>query len=313
MPHFLKNTLAFFAFICVCQNSNANDIRVENTAALLSNDIEYVVTIGSCSTVSSLRVGSASNLTSVAVQDLSSSASSDSCSFGFNLNGAERFEPLVEISRADGSSEQVSESFALDQNSPNFEFSGVEIVAGANGSQNLQVNVIASDDTDIAFLSFNVVGISASDLRSSGGVISEAKSRAFAITNSATRVYPNETNQEQFTFSLPLNRNLTAEEIAFDAVILVDAEALDASGNRSSFSQVAFTGDSIQEQANELVVSSTGIVINNALQTPVIIPSVDFQFRGLVALPGLGNGVSYRSTRPDLVGVTPSGLSLIHI
>ena len=49
-------------------------------------------------------------------------------------------------------------------------------------------------------------------------------------------------------------------------------------------------------------------MINNVLQTPVIVPAVDFQFRGVVSLPGLGNNITYVSSHPELIGVTQSGL-----
>src|SRR5690606_15871207 len=65
---------------------------------------------------------------------------------------------------------------------------------------------------------------------------------------------------------------------------------------------------SIEEHAKALILSNNKIVINNTLQTPVLKPTVDFQFRGVVDLSGAGNGVSYVSSHPDFVGVTAGGV-----
>lgn len=59
--------------------------------------------------------------------------------------------------------------------------------------------------------------------------------------------------------------------------------AVDASGNQKSFSTIAFTGDNVDEVANSLVASPSRIIFTNLLETATIGPSVDFQFRGLIA------------------------------
>ena len=82
---------------------------------------------------------------------------------------------------------------------------------------------------------------------------------------------------------------------------------MDASGNRVARSRIAFTGADVVEEATAMSVAPSRIVFNNMLQSATIIPSVQFQFRGLTPLPGSGTGVTYTSSHPDMVGITPSG------
>ena len=89
--------------------------------------------------------------------------------------------------------------------------------------------------------------------------------------------------------------------------MLVDAQVVDSSGNHASLSEVAFTGDKIEERALNLLVSNERILISNALQTPIIVPYVEFEFRGLVALGGSGSGITYSSSHPSLVSVNSEG------
>ncbi|NOX26700.1 MAG: hypothetical protein GXP21_00655 [Gammaproteobacteria bacterium] len=145
-------------------------------------------------------------------------------------------------------------------------------------------------------------------MRNAGGVIAEARRSAFVVSQESQRVYPVDNDQTQYALRLLISEPLSQEEIAFDSIVLVNAAAVDASGNQTSFSRIAFTGEDIQEEANALIVSQEPIVINSPLQTPVISPSVEFQFRGLVNLSGPGNGITYESLRPDLVGVTDGGV-----
>ena len=285
------------------------DIRVADTSLGDTNgEVEYVAAFSNCTSLSSVKLGSAEHLTNADLTDFKGiSGVPNGCSTTFTLSaGQTSGAPVVEFTDSAGQ-QTVTEFFYHEDNLPSLSFQGVEII-GNDGNQILLVHVDASDDTDITYLSFNVIGVGASDLRRAGGVIAEAKESAFVRTRSPVRVYPSTDYQTSFVFSIPLERNLSGEEIAFDAVVLLDIAVIDAFGNHRSISKVAFTGDSIQEEAKSLIVSNTGIVINNILQTPVIIPTVDFQFRGIVSLPGLGNNISYSSSHPELIGVTQGGL-----
>ena len=291
-----------------CANAQV-DIRIDGTSGLVAGDsIDYIATLQNCSSLATIEAGSNASLVSYSSSDvIADLATSDSCSLNFSLSGAERLSPLVVISRLGEARVQYAETFIYEQLLPSLNFESVEIV-GDTGNQELVITVNASDDTDIAYLAFNTTGLNASDLRAAGGVVSQARLSAFADTESFQRLYPSRDEQTEFQFSVPVTTPLTAEQIAFDALVLLDVTVFDSSGNHTSISEVAFTGDAIQEEARALVVSTTGIVINNALQAPVIVPSVEFQFRGLVSLPGAGNNISYSSSHPNLIGVTSAGV-----
>jgi hypothetical protein len=284
------------------------DIRVGDIAALSSetSDVNYVANISSCGNLINIQAGTLEQLIDYTNEDVVYDKSlNNHCYLNFSLSGGNRFNPTVKLTYQDGSVKDVSESFVYEEVAPQLAFSKVSIT-GEPGKQNLVVEVIASDNQDIAYLSFNVIGLNASFLRGVGGVVAEAKKQAFV--DDSQRVYPVDDSQTTFQLSTPLKTALSNDQIAFDTMVLSDITVVDASGNHTSMSKISFTGDSIEERANALVVSNSKIIINNALQTPVIIPSVEFQFRGLVNLPGAGNGISYASSHPELVNVTSAGV-----
>ncbi|HEY3487359.1 MAG TPA: Ig-like domain-containing protein, partial [Gammaproteobacteria bacterium] len=199
-----------------------------------------------------------------------------------------------------------SETFQIETTAPTITFSGVSIQL-INGVQHLVVRATASDDIDINYVGFSVIGLRASELRAAGGVIQKASQKAFATTTD-THIYPLADGQTEFSVAVPVTTNLSADAISSDGVVLVDASVLDASGNQTSFSTIAFTGTDVTEDAVSLQVAPTQLVFSNALESATIIPSVEFQFRGLTALPGIGTGVSYSSSHPNLITVTAAGL-----
>ncbi|MCG8435138.1 MAG: Ig-like domain-containing protein, partial [Gammaproteobacteria bacterium] len=207
----------------------------------------------------------------------------------------------------DGSQQFHSEEFSVEDNSPSLTFNKVSI-ADVEGQQFLVVEVSADDDVDMRHVGVDMTGLRASDLRSAGGVIAKAREQAFADTQGTIRVHPEFDGQTQFLLSVPVSRPLSPEAIASDGVVFLGLVAVDASGNQRATSTIAFTGDDVVEEATQLTASPTAIIFNNLLQTASIVPSVDFQFRGVTPLPGAGNGVRYSSSHPQLVAVTPGGL-----
>jgi len=73
---------------------------------------------------------------------------------------------------------------------------------------------------------------------------------------------------------------------------VVQAVAVDASGNQSSFSDSRFIGESVEEAARSIAVHPDRLVFSDALQSAPLVPEVDFEFRGPTPLAGLGNGIS---------------------
>jgi hypothetical protein len=302
-------SLFFLVLPGVALSVTQADIRVAYPSTLGNVDqIDYVASISDCPDLAAIRAGETGRFTDYDSDSVSyDPALPGRCFLSFAVSGVNRFSPVVEIVTTDASVEVFSEHFVSESNPPALTFTSVSIAPDGSG-QRLVVEVEATDDQDLAYLSFNIVGLRASTLRANGGVIAEARQDAFAETETAQRVYPEDDSQTVFSFSLPLISPLSAEEIAFDAIVMADIVAMDASGNHTTLSKIAFTGDSIQENVLGLVVSDTTLVINNPLQTPVIVPAIEFQFRGLVQLPGSGNGISYQSSHPELIGVTAGGL-----
>ncbi|MCI2285222.1 Ig-like domain-containing protein [Colwellia sp. MSW7] len=309
---YLRKIFIALSFIIVFFSSFSKadvDIRVSDVRALSNGvDVDYVASISSCGDLTQIQAGTSTKLINYTHDDIVYNPTRPSqCYLHFSLSGAGRFSPVLSLTYQGSDAESYSESFSYEDISPELSFNSASIIGEAN-EQRLIIEVEATDNQDITYISFDVVGLSAAVLRNSGGVVAEAKESSFASTTVAQRVYPISDTQTTFQLSIPLNQSLSMDQIAFDTLILSDITVVDASGNHDSISKVAFTGDSIQETANALVVSNTQIVISNALQTPVIIPAIEFQFRGVVSLPGAGNGISYASSHPDLVDVTSAGV-----
>jgi len=285
------------------------DIRTASPLKSATNEARYFASISNCSTLASIQAGTNSELqlfSSDAVQP--NLTVPGSCTIAFSSLAIDKLQPVVNITRIDGSVEQHTESFLSDDDvAPILSFDSVSIIDD-NGKQILVVKATAQDDTDITYVGFDVTGLRASEIRAAGGVIAEARKHSFASTKGIVRVYPSRDDQQSFSINVPLTTPLSADAIALDAIVLADIVVVDASGNQRAISKIAFTGDDIQETALSLNVSATTIVINNALQVPVITPSVNFQFRGLVNLSGPGNGIRYESSHPDLIGITQGGV-----
>ncbi|WP_339344829.1 Ig-like domain-containing protein, partial [uncultured Alcanivorax sp.] len=210
------------------------------------------------------------------------------------------------MARLDGSSNSLQESFQIESNAPTLLLSGVGI-SGEAGNQRLDVSFTVGDDTDVAYLSIDAAGLRASVLRASGGVVKNAREQAFAETPGGIRVYPDEEGQNDFVLSLPVNSSLEQAAVLSDALVLVEAHVVDSSGNQTSLSEISFVGDDVNEEILGFQVAPASIVFSNPLEEAQLVPSLEFQFRGLTPVPGRGKGVSYQSSDPGAVYVSDSG------
>ncbi|HJK91330.1 MAG TPA: Ig-like domain-containing protein, partial [Polyangiaceae bacterium LLY-WYZ-15_(1-7)] len=210
-------------------------------------------------------------------------------------------------SRVDGTTETHVETFAFERTAPSLVFEGVRL-ASFDGAQHLVVTVQASDDVDLSYVALSAVGLRASDLRREGGIVEAARRTAFADTGGFERVFPDSDDQRSFELALPVTTPLGPAEIASNGLVLVEALAVDASGNQASLSEIAFTGGDVEEEALGLSVRPERIVFTTLLESASIVPTVEYQFRGATPLPGSGSGVSYASSHPERVAVTPAGL-----
>lgn len=268
----------------------------------------YTLAVDNCSHLAELQYSSGAQSVSLTASDANPNPQSPlGCQFPIELSGAQKLNPSVSVTLIDGAEFSYQEQFIAEDTRPDLQFHEVAIESTPQG-QYLITSVVASDDTDISYIGFSVSGIRASDLRNAGGIVNKAKQSAFARTDGVERVYPVADNQSVFSLSLPLQGILNDAEIARDALVLADVYAVDAFGNQTSFSKIAFTGDSIEEQVLGISAVPENIIFSNPLETAVVVPTVSFEFRGLVPLPGVGTGVNYSSSHPDLVAVTPGGV-----
>ncbi|MBU1171347.1 MAG: hypothetical protein KKD44_17450, partial [Proteobacteria bacterium] len=226
--------------------------------------------------------------------------------------GVGKFNPSIQIDFIDKTlSPQIhSEEFYYEKNSPEIYFNGIRFYQDNDGNQYLICSVNAQDDVDIRSVGFSISGIFSSTLRNCGGVVEKAKERAFLKTDGYVFITPEIDGQGQFQISLPIKNKLSADTIAHDGIILIDAVAADSSGNQKTISKLSFTGEDVDDKALNLSVSQSQIIFSNQLESSVIIPIVEFQFRGNVVLNGPGRGVSYVSSNPNLVSVSESGVVL---
>ncbi|HXK18398.1 MAG TPA: Ig-like domain-containing protein, partial [Polyangiaceae bacterium] len=268
----------------------------------------YELAISDCTRVVSLDIDQGGSTRTLATSDFTRQpGSSSACSARFELSGARLLQPAVNLHFNDGSAQSYSESFAIEQAQPELTFEGVALTNVA-GEQHLDVTVTAHDDVDLSAVTFDVVGLTASDLRAVGGVVEAARRNAFAKLLAPERVRPTRDGQTEFSVSIPVTTRLTADQIAHDGVVMLDVAALDASGNETRISRIAFTGGDVQEEVLGLHANPSRILFTSLLESATVIPTVDFQFRGPTALPGLGTGATYESSHPNLVAVSRAGV-----
>ena len=281
------------------------DIRSDGVLLANATTASYVARIDDCSNLLSVSTNGAD---AIPASDALPVGNTRACQVRFHVDGNDRLHPQLAISLRDQSLPQThDETFVVEGSAPAIAFESVAIATHEN-KQTLVVTVRASDDIDVSYVSLSVVGMRVSRLRAAGGLVQGARGSAFADSHGQTRVVPTADGQQLFRLSLPLTQELSPAEIASDGMVLVDATAVDASGNQSSFSKVAFTGQEVRETVSDLAVNPSAIMFTSLFQTATLVPSVRFQFRGVRQLPGSGTGVTYRSSHPELVSVSAAGV-----
>lgn len=284
------------------------DIRTSGNLASFSDQSNYILSISDCSNLLSVDVETGLTTKTLAVSEALRTAEFPlKCEFPFSATGSNRYTPSVTLLNSDQTTLVHQESFQVESTSPTLNFDAISLQL-LDGQQYLITTVTASDDVDISYVGFNVNGIKASDLRKAGGVVSKAKESSFASTNGVKRVYPDSENQTTYNLAIPVTNTLDADAIAHDGVVLLDIMVVDSSGNQNSYSTIQFTGSDVKETATDLSVNPAKIIFTNLLETAVVVPSVNFQFRGVTPLPGAASGVSYESSHPDLISVTSTGI-----
>ena len=282
------------------------DLRAAAPLGSAGNAAEYTLSVDDCRDLAEVQVVATGQrlLPADALRDGDSAVG---CSFGFRLQGAEFLQPVVRLDFADGSKQDYSESFQSEAVPPSLQLTQLAFDM-EEGGQYLTVSFDASDEVDLSYLSITLTGLRASDLRAAGGVVSQAERKAFLRMDEARRVFPRVDGQSSFSLRQRIEPALSAEEIARNALVMIQASAVDASGNQRSFSDVRMTGSSVDEGVRGISVQPGNLLFTDALQSARLIPEVDFEFRGPTPLPGLGHGVNYRSSNPDKVWVSAEGV-----
>lgn len=303
-----KQVSSMCLFWCLSASSGASDFRVSGALKESNADqTNFIFTIDDCSSVSSVNVSVGSFSDKLDISEFRQVGLNSSACETLIQSDSGLISPSAEIFFVDNSSGFHNENFYYEKNLPNLAFQEVSI-SREGGQQQLVVHAEASDDVDLSYVGFSVSGIRASELRAAGGVVEIANKTAFASTNGYSRVYPIDEGQTQYALTVPIETDLSPEAIANDGIVLVNLIAVDASGNQANASEIAFTGDSVSEDVNGLVVDQQEIVFTSLLESIQLIPRVDYQFRGLTPLPGAGTGVRYSSSNEEVVQVTLDGI-----
>ncbi|WP_435104212.1 Ig-like domain-containing protein [Arhodomonas sp. AD133] len=284
------------------------DIRAASPLGADKERHEYVLRVSDCSDVTSMEVvaGATESFDTTDAQQVSSD-DSPACEVRFHGDGLPALTPSATVTYSDGSTQHHSETFRSEDSRPTLGF-GQAVIRSDESGQYLDVRVEAADDVDLRYVSFSLLGLRASDLRDAGGVVAEAATNAFAKTDGVRRVPPSKDGQTKFSLSVPVDAELSRGAIARDGLVLVEASAVDASGNQASLSRMSFTGGEVSEDVKDLKAAPERVVFTHLLESVSIVPEVQFEFRGWTPLPGLGTGVTYTSSDPDVVSVTRSGV-----
>ncbi|MGD8642354.1 MAG: hypothetical protein PVG89_17075, partial [Gammaproteobacteria bacterium] len=250
------------------------DIRSSETISEFRSSAAFVLSVSDCTDLTAVDVAAGSFIANIPVSEATRVASdATACEFRFTGSGSGYLNPQATLHFRDNTSQQYAEALQVETTRPTVALQGVSLAAVDN-QQKLIVQVSVSEDTDLRFTSFSVLGLRASDLRASGGVVDKARQTAFAATNGNVKVYPRSDDQQTFDLVIPVTNTLDAEAISHDGLVLLDVTAVDASGNLGVFSKIAFTGSDVNETAQSLQANPTSIIFTNLLESVSIVPLV---------------------------------------
>ncbi|WP_198590469.1 Ig-like domain-containing protein, partial [Shewanella sp. 10N.286.52.B9] len=296
--------LFFLLFSGVSFGQVQADIR-SSGILLDQNTQNYILWVDDCSGVASVETQISGSLQQITPS--SDSQSNNSCQYQFTADENQYLSPSVNVNFKDGTTQLFTETFQKELVAPSIALSSVSVSEDGD-EQILTISFIANDNIDLTYLGVDVTAFKASDLRSVGGIVEQVKSLAFASTSGYHRVYPISDEQVEFFINIPVIGELTQAEIANNALVLIDAYAIDASGNKSVVSSIETTGGNIEEKALSWRVFPEEVIITDVLQSVTITPSIQFEFRGETVVQGAGRGVSYISDKPSEIYVNSSGV-----
>ncbi|ASP40172.1 hypothetical protein CHH28_16470 [Bacterioplanes sanyensis] len=201
-------------------------------------------------------------------------------------------------------SDYYQENYSVETVAPSLALLGSS-VSGSEGQQSLRLVFEAHDDTDIAYLDVDVSGVKASDIRNNGGVVNSDAVPPFLSYSS--RHFPAPGTNE-VNVSAVFDRQLDASTLAGDGILIINAVAVDASGNSQTISEYRYTGDSIEDELQSLSYPVDKLFLTSILDRIQLTPNALFKYRGEVVLLGSDSGLSYSVSDDGIIGVDGQGV-----
>ncbi len=279
------------------------DIRVESALGAGGTHTQYSIGLSDCDDLVSVAL--ATDESQVLTRSQFRPSRNEGCEATFSIGVPDFLTPEVVISFLNDSS-TYSERYYHEDVLPSISLNEVSISGDAALSQSVNVSLDVADNNDVSFVEFSIKGLRASALRAAGGVVDIASETAFL--DESLKLYPSPKNPNAVYASFPLQSLLTADIIAHDSLVLIEATVFDASGNKRHLSKLEYLGQDVNEEVTGFSVSPKKVVFTNLLEAAQIIPTISYTFRGDVPSPGAGQGVTYTSADPAVVLVTESGV-----
>ncbi|MEY8252971.1 MAG: Ig-like domain-containing protein, partial [Colwellia sp.] len=301
--YFMKRLAALFALLLsVGSHGLDTDIRLSSQLSSFETEKEFSLSVSDCTKLAHIEYDSAIYPVSDATR---LSNSQVGCQFlGLKKVMANQSQITLDLVNTNGSVETVSESFILENEAPllNLKSSSVSV----EPAQVVNLAFSVSDDTDLSYLKVSVQGLRVSDLRNAGGVVEAVKSQLFV--DFSGRFYPSSDLSTEISMAIPFSKQLPLDVVAGDGILIIEAEAVDASGNISAVSEFEYTGETIEDEIHGFSTLNGNVLITNMLDYVQILPVVKYKFRGEVPLVGQGSGASYEVSDSEFLGVTESGV-----
>lgn len=173
--HLLASCTLFYLGVAAANLQAAVDIRAADKLNVLNQQTAYIAAIDDCTDVTTVNIYDGTGQRAVPVSEALRSADSPvGCYIPFTVSGAQQFNPTIIINYQNLDPYTYTETFIVEQTPPQLTFENVGLLDVA-GQQHLVMNVTATDDTDISYLTYSVLGLRASALRAAGGVVDVAK------------------------------------------------------------------------------------------------------------------------------------------
>jgi hypothetical protein len=210
------------------------DLRLGNSLGS-SGQNSAILRVPDCSELSNVVLNAGASTQTLTPQDATRvDGGTLACEFSILISNSEVLNISAQITSADDSISTYSESYVLERNPPVVAFDSVGFQTSDDG-QLIVIQFDVSDDVDLRYLDVTASAIRASDVRKHSGIVENALLNAFAQSGGVVRVWPVRNDQTRFSLALPVTQALTDTEILRNGVVMIDAMAVDASGNAGSF------------------------------------------------------------------------------